>query len=105
MNSHKFDLQVRDWIIEAVESRPLISFSDLVNELPGVDPNEIARGLEGIGARALGQDMPHLPQDLQKHAIKFPVPHPLDYDWRFASETRLSGERKRSIIKVPVSTF
>ena len=87
MNPHNFDLQVLDWIVEAVGAQPLISFSDLVNELPGVDPNEVARGLKGLGNITLGRDIPRFLQDLQQHAIKLPVPHPLDYDWRFVPET------------------
>lgn len=87
MNPHKFDLQVRGWIVEAVQTKPLISFSDLVNELPGVDPNEIVRGLKELGNITLGRDTPRFIQDIQEHPIKLPVPHPLDYDWRFVPET------------------
>ncbi len=87
MSPHNFDLQVRDWIIEAVDAKPLISFSDLVNKLPGVDPNDIARGLKGLSNITLGRDIPRILEDLQQHSIKLPVPHALDFDWRFAPDT------------------
>lgn len=40
-----------------------------------------------IGGLALTADAPPLVQKTDRHVLKLPVPHPLDFDWRFTAET------------------
>ena len=87
MNAHDYSLQVRDWISASVQAGPLLSFSDLVSTLPGVHPNDIARELAALGNVTLAQDSPSIDIRPEPHAIELPVPHPLDFDWRFTPET------------------
>ena len=60
--------------------------NELVNSLPGVHPNDIARELSAIAGLALTDQAP-VARKPDPHVIKLPVPHPLDFDWRFTSET------------------
>lgn len=78
-----------------------MSLNELVNTLPGVHPNDIAREASGIAGLALTDQAAPLSRERDRHAMKLPVPHPLDFDWRFTSETidelfRLVNERDQS---------
>jgi hypothetical protein len=64
-----------------------VSLNELVNTLPGVHPNDIARELSAIAGLVLTDQAVPLSRSADPHMIKLPVPHPLDFDWRFTSET------------------
>ena len=64
-----------------------MSLNELVNTLPGVHPNDIARELSAMTGLVLKEQAAPLSRRGDPHVIKLPVPHPLDFDWRFTSET------------------
>lgn len=90
--SSPFDDDVDTWVLAATKARPT-SFDDLVCHLPGIYPTEAAASLERLAAdgsitpgtfersvRRRANPAP-LPQ-----TSGLPVPHPLDFDWRFTDE-------------------
>jgi len=100
----RFARRIDRWVLDAAR-RGLTAFDDLVVSLPGVYPVAVldalrrlassgalsplilARAVEDAGRRPPLQ--PHI-----CHRIALPVPHPLDYDWRFgeAAINRVLGE-------------
>jgi hypothetical protein len=90
---HEFDDRIRSWISETLASGSALSFSDLVVALPGVHPNDVAECID-----QLELEVPRKPK--QSHLVSrrarlgFPVPHPLDYDWRFTDLSRSVVLRK-----------
>ncbi len=100
----RFARRVDRWVLDAAWRRHR-AFDDLVVSLPGVypvavldalrrlansgtlSPLVLARAVEDAGRRPPVQ--PHI-----CHRIALPVPHPLDYDWRFgeAAIDRVLGE-------------
>ena len=56
----------------------------LLDDLVGLDPVEIQGALErlGVPGHAASRDAGEAPAD-----ARLPVPHPLDYDWRFGEQT------------------
>lgn len=97
IKTQSFDELVDRWVYGAV-TRGVTTFNSLVMSLPGVYPSvvlaslkrlaasgkfdgqnfEIMSGLSGLGEIESWQ--PPRP----RRRIPLPVPHPLDYDWRFA---------------------
>ena len=72
------------------------SFSDLMLRLPAIYPTEVVAALDRL-VKA-GRLPPHLGEQFQRQARHLlppvgearsllPVPHPLDYEWRFTSDT------------------
>ncbi len=87
MNPHEYNVQVREWITTAVGIRASVSLNELANTLPGVHPNDIAREFSALAGLTLADEVAPLTRRADPHAIKLPVPPPLDFDWRFTSET------------------
>ena len=92
-----FEEAVDDWVLEAI-ARGANTFNQLVALLPGVYPsialNSFQRlaSTQRISAKVLA-DFTKLDrlslnkQNYSPHQITLPVPHPLDYDWRFSDAT------------------
>ena len=90
--SDRVDLWVRDALVAGVAT-----FDDLLLRLPGVYPStalETARRIVSAEPSLLpiltGILQPagnRRNNDLTRHLIDLPTPHPLDYDWRFADQT------------------
>lgn len=98
-----FEREIEHWIVGALSTvDPPMSFDDLVCVLPGVFPVDVLRALERMEARATLDDT--VAARLKERAISrpegcgdsvaLPVPHPLDFDWRFspAAVQRLTHE-------------
>lgn len=90
--TNSFDDDVDTWTLAAVRAGPT-SFDDLICHLPGVYPTDARASLDRLLARS------RISEAEQRRALRrhqraasprpssvLPVPHPLDFDWRFASE-------------------
>jgi hypothetical protein len=99
-----FEDSVDDWVLEAL-ARGVRAFDQLVTSLPGVYPSVALKSLQRlvsakkIPTRVLANALKPTKQRLQLpnyscHQISLPIPHPLDYDWRFsdAAARRLLNE-------------
>lgn len=87
-----YDEDVDTWTLAAVCAGPT-SFDDLVCHLPGVYPTDAraaldrllqARRISEADWRRAVQRRPRPPTPPSRSAL--PVPHPLDFDWRFAGD-------------------
>jgi len=99
-----FDGQVDRWVRRETDAGD-VSFGDLVRRLPGVDPGVVVDALrrgstagwippiraEGLIAQSGGDTPPGI-SSLARDGL--PVPHPLDFDWRFSGEAvdQICGE-------------
>jgi hypothetical protein len=86
--AHEFQNTVRGWIGEALATSVEVSFNDLVCALPGVHPNDVAQGLDQLRVKVLRETRRKGECTGRKPLWRLPVPHPLDYDWRFTCESR-----------------
>jgi hypothetical protein len=91
--SESFQGQLRASCLEALESR-ISDFASLMECLEGADPVLVARVLEqiaegdghvGAGALSLLAEVRH--SSSREPPTHVPVPHPLDYAWRFTRHT------------------
>lgn len=89
MNENDFSSLVRGWATAALEQNPGLNVDGLVRALPGVYPSDLARILEDQWGRLLRRSNPGAGSFCPSNEDGFPVPHPLDYDWRFTQETRV----------------
>ncbi|MGH2749408.1 MAG: hypothetical protein ACRDK3_00785 [Actinomycetota bacterium] len=87
-----FNRRVDGWILEALDDGAR-SFEEILLALPGVFPLDLARALQRLkrGRRlslsAKGEAGAEVnPADTSIPSTPLPVPHPLDYDWRFAEK-------------------
>jgi hypothetical protein len=87
-----FDEDVDTWVLAAVRAGPT-SFDDVVCHLPGVYPTDAVASLERLHRRgAIGPDECNRALSRRPTTNRFrpntalPLPHPLDFDWRFAPE-------------------
>jgi hypothetical protein len=91
--SEQFDADVDAWVLAAVRSAPT-SFDDLVCHLPGIYPTEVIAALVRLQERGVisAQEGEALsarrmtPRGAPVVDPRLPVPHPLDFDWRFSPE-------------------
>ncbi|BAZ03101.1 hypothetical protein NIES37_71140 (plasmid) [Tolypothrix tenuis PCC 7101] len=99
-----FEDAVDSWVLEAIACG-VRSFDQLVVSLPGVYPSVALKSVQRlvyakkISSEILANVLKPAKQKLQLpnysyHQIPLPIPHPLDYDWRFsdASARRLLNE-------------
>jgi hypothetical protein len=90
--SRQFERQVKQWV-RAVITRNSISFDTITQALPGVYPSIVRNTLNRIALRrwSSGQQNLCAPNSLSNEARlctnTMPIPHPLDYDWRFSAAT------------------
>jgi SAM-dependent methyltransferase len=93
-DERRFARRIDCWVLEAT-GRGLTTFDDLVVSLPGVYPATVLDALRRLAAtgalspailsRAV-EDAARQPprRSSVRHRIALPIPHPLDYDWRFS---------------------
>jgi len=92
-----FEEAVDDWVLEAI-ARGAKRFNELVALLPGVYPSVALISLQRLAStkKIPAQVLANFTkfaefsldkQDYSPHQITLPVPHPLDYDWRFSDTT------------------
>ncbi|SRR6266568_2722558 len=85
---------VDNWVLDAV-ARGITAFDQLVTALPGVYPPLVLYSLQRlaytgrIAMELLTKAERYVGQCQQQtlnsdHSVKLPIPHPLDYDWRFS---------------------
>lgn len=96
VKAQSYEELVDRWVYGAV-TRGVTTFNSLVAALPGVYPTVVRDSLQRLIATgrltnhnfasatvALGIDRPGLVQPSgPSHTIVLPIPHPLDFDWRF----------------------
>src|SRR6266516_4588013 len=88
-----FTNRVDNWVLDAIESG-ITAFDQVVTSLPGVYPSLVLNSLQRLAStghismeiltkaeRYVGQRQQQLVNS--HHRIRLPIPHPLDYDWRF----------------------
>jgi hypothetical protein len=97
-NARGFTSEIERWITTAFEDGAH-TFTDLLESLPGTDPIQTRDRLEARATAGDDRAAAMLRETRCGHAIRrfekrLPLPHPLDFDWRFADETvtRLLGE-------------
>jgi hypothetical protein len=89
-----FEDSVDSWVLEAI-ARGVSTFDQLIAALPSVYPSVVLSSLQRltstqkIGAKVLANFTKQARRNLNLpncsyHQIALPVPHPLDYDWRFS---------------------
>jgi hypothetical protein len=88
----RFDEDVDTWVLAAMRAGPT-SFDDVVCHLPGVYPTEVVEALSRLHERGGISRSEHEWALSRRHArssptpnTALPLPHPLDFDWRFAPE-------------------
>jgi hypothetical protein len=85
---------VDNWVLDAIASGTT-AFDQLVTSLPGVYPSLVLQSLQHLASlglvswEILTEAKSYVGQRQQQlvsshHRIKLPIPHPLDYDWRFS---------------------
>lgn len=98
--NQKFEQLVDHWIYKAV-SNGVTNFNSLLNSLPGVYPSVALSSLQRLIAKGKisGQTFSIEKQGISKNGYKnnhsklsskgigLPIPHPLDYDWRFSDSS------------------
>lgn len=103
-DNDEFASLIESWVAKAV-SRNVISFGQLITTLPSVYPTLVLDALRRLVqkrtipswvlANAVRQvRLSKTSTDLRVHSWTLPIPHPLDYDWRFstvAAERLLRG--------------
>lgn len=90
-----FNVRVDDWVAELL-SRRLLSFGDLLQTLPGVYPEVVLASVDRLAAGGrVASSVAALIRRQSKTAEQryvrprclLPLPHPLNFEWRFTSET------------------
>ena len=88
MNEDDFTSLVRVWAAAALEQSPQMDFDGLVRALPGVYPSDLAR-IVGIARSSPFRAKSSIVEPLTSlREPGLPVPHPLDFDWRFTDATQ-----------------
>ena len=85
MTEHAYKARIKGWI-DAALSKKRLSLNELIWHLPGVNPDVVAQHVHGDKRIAEPTNVARSEEPL--HALRFPVPHPLDYDWRFVESSR-----------------
>jgi hypothetical protein len=90
-----FESHVDEWVTLAIREGAG-DFDSLVRALPGVYPVQVIESLDRLAVRgsitesARDAILSKKPTNIHVHGSrcisKLPVPHPLDYDWRFSDE-------------------
>jgi hypothetical protein len=84
----EYQERIRLWIADALEGAPFPSFGDVVRALPGVYPSDVSRELDRLGVlQGLKAKKGVMVNRATTRPHRLPVPHPLDYDWRFTEES------------------
>lgn len=92
-----FSNQIDDWVVSAIRAGAH-DLDSLVAELPGVYPVDVLQSVRrlvnsGVVPRSLETSILYTgrvaasPQASSYGTNRLPVPHPLDYDWRFTQQT------------------
>ncbi|MCY4038114.1 MAG: hypothetical protein OXF09_01495 [Hyphomicrobiales bacterium] len=90
-----FVRKIREWVKLAI-SQGVVNFEDLLNQLPSVYPTKVVSALskltnEGyIDASTFARLQPRAISKLQLIPTAYsllPLPHPLDYEWRFSNQS------------------
>jgi hypothetical protein len=78
-----------DRLLEEILAEGPQTFAALVSRLPGVDPTSVRAHLERApGALRDRVRWSPVPLMIEPSDARLPVPHPLDFDWRFAVSTQ-----------------
>jgi len=80
-----FRERVTRWIETALRKKRL-SLNELIRSLPGVHPKLIAEHVRGD--KRILEELPVVNSNEPFHSYRLPVPHPLDFDWRFVESSR-----------------
>jgi hypothetical protein len=92
--TQSFTNLVDNWVLDAIASG-ITAFDQLVTSLPGVYPSLAFKSLQRLAPlglvswEILTEAEKYVGQRQQQvassyHKMKLPIPHPLDYDWRFS---------------------
>src|SRR5713226_2323374 len=92
--TQSFTNLVDNWVLDAIAGGTT-AFDQLVTSLPGVYPSLALKSLQRLASfglvswEVLTAAEKYVEQRQQQlvnsyHKMKLPIPHPLDYDWRFS---------------------
>ncbi len=92
--AQRFTTEVDRWVTAAVKAG-IHSFDKLLTALPGVYPVEVLESVHRLVAARLADpsllarvresaEQPRVARGVRRSRAPFLVPHPLDFDWRFA---------------------
>jgi hypothetical protein len=104
LETYAFEDAVNCWVLDAITAG-VVAFDELVMSLPGVYPAVVLRSLRylstsgKISAELLQRLLSKAKQKPERwnrsgYQIPLPIPHPLDYDWRFTDATAQTLLRK-----------
>lgn len=90
----EFEKSVDSWILRTLATN-ITTFEQLITSLPGVYPSTVLNSIQRlvsdkkISRQVMDDILKAANQKEEKtisstHQIFLPVPHPLDYDWRFS---------------------
>lgn len=89
-----FSMRVDAWIAEALADGA-VDYAGLLRRLPGVYPTELLSSLDRLAATgslnpalaaAVRDQATHRPANGSEGRSLLPLPHPLDFEWRFTAE-------------------
>jgi len=76
-----------DQVVAAAVRGGDITFVEIVRSLPNVYPNDVRDSLVRLGLTELALQFCDVANPFEP-CLPLPIPHPLDYDWRYSAETR-----------------
>lgn len=97
-NAYVFEAAVDEWVTAAAADG-VSSFRGFLPNLPGVYPTDVLSSLrrlvksgrlaKGVFVDALAEiSLPPARPFVQRQSDGLPLPHPLDFDWRFAERAK-----------------
>ncbi len=83
-----FGQQIDRWVLAAIESGAA-SFNEILVSLPGVFPTDLILSIERLRSRGgtCALSLSSATTETTSYITPLPVPHLLDYDWRFTART------------------
>jgi hypothetical protein len=82
-----WEANIDDLVKTALADKPA-SFGSLLRRLPNIYPGDVLASIDRLGARGLQIQTFAVEEPCAENVLSLPIPHPLDYEWRYTHETR-----------------